>query len=89
MNMRKISIFKTALCGLTIYWLVTCSFVVGIYMPSYKLLGTDHFITGGEGWNFLRDGGVHNCLNFFYLQVCAKKLFASFPERTETCPIKV
>jgi len=58
MKMRKISIFETALCGLTIYWLVTCSFVVVIYMPSYKLLGTDHCITGGEGWNFSGGGDL-------------------------------
>ena len=56
--MRKISIFETALCGLTIYWLVTCNFVVVIYMPSYKLLGTEHFITdGGERCGF----GIHIC----------------------------
>ena len=56
--MRKISIFNTVLCDLIIYWLVTYSFVVVIYMPSYKLLGTDHCITdGGERGGF----GIHNC----------------------------
>ena len=51
--MRKISIYETVLCDLTIYWMVTYSFVVVMYMPAYKLLGTEHFITdGGERGGF-------------------------------------
>jgi hypothetical protein len=54
----KISIYETVLCDLTIYWMVTYSFVVVIYIPSYKLLGTEHFITdGGERGGF----GIHQC----------------------------
>jgi hypothetical protein len=56
--MRKISIYETVLCYLTIYWKVTYSFVVVIYMPSYKLLGIEHCITdGGERGGF----GIHIC----------------------------
>ena len=56
--MRKISIYETVLCDLTIYWMVIYSFVVVIYMPSYKLLGFEHCITdGGERGGF----GIHIC----------------------------
>jgi len=56
--MRKISIYETVLCDFTIYWMVTYSFDVVIYMPSYKLLGIEQFITdGGERGGF----GIHIC----------------------------
>ena len=65
--MRKISIYETVLCDLTIYWMVTYSFVVVIYMPAYKLLGTEHFITdGGERGGFgIHICRKHNCISKF------------------------
>ena len=82
--MRKISIYETVLCDLAIHWMVTYNFIVVICMPSYKLLGTEHFIT---------DGGERAVLESIFIgeKIVSpnfrKNVFASFLERMETCPI--
>jgi hypothetical protein len=76
MKMRKISIYETVLCDLTIYWMVIYSFVVVIYMPSYKLLGTEHFITdGGERGGF----AIHICREKIVSPSFRKKCICLFP----------
>ena len=74
--MRNISIFETEIYGQTIYWLVTYSFVVIIWRPFLKLLGTDHFITE-------RGRGSIIVWNVFFI---SKKILCLFPWTHENLP---